>query len=213
MFVGHYAAAFALKRIERKAPLAALFLAVQWVDILFFPLAVLGVEKMEFVENFTAVNDFNLYFYPYTHGLLGSVVWSAIIFLLVRLFWKDKPKSVASILALAVLSHWFLDLIVHTADLPILADEPKFGFGFWNSKVLTFWTESILLLVGFAFYQTKLKSQNGKKRSIALLIILLLVGFLNIYILPKNNNLISLTSSALASYFLFALLARWVEKS
>ncbi len=35
MFVGHYAASLALKRVEPKASLGWLFLAVQFVDILF----------------------------------------------------------------------------------------------------------------------------------------------------------------------------------
>ena len=49
MFVGHYAAAFALKGKEKDASLGWLFIAVQFVDILFFPFAVWGLETMKFV--------------------------------------------------------------------------------------------------------------------------------------------------------------------
>ena len=38
MFVGHYAAAFVLKGKEPSASLGMLFIGVQLVDILFFPL-------------------------------------------------------------------------------------------------------------------------------------------------------------------------------
>ena len=56
MFIGHYAAAFALKGKVKDSSLGMLFIATQFVDILFFPFVVLGIEKMRFVENFTAVN-------------------------------------------------------------------------------------------------------------------------------------------------------------
>ncbi len=50
MFVGHYAAGLALKKVEKNAPLGLLFLAVQFVDILFFPFAVLGIERFKIVD-------------------------------------------------------------------------------------------------------------------------------------------------------------------
>ena len=42
MFVGHYAASFALKSFEKRASLGILFLAVQFVDILFFPFVLIN---------------------------------------------------------------------------------------------------------------------------------------------------------------------------
>ncbi len=53
MFVGHYAASLALKRFEKRASLGLLFLAVQFVDILFFPFVLLGLERINLVENCT----------------------------------------------------------------------------------------------------------------------------------------------------------------
>lgn len=52
MFVGHYAAAFALKAKVPKTSLGMLFLATQFVDILFFPFALWGIEHLEFVEGY-----------------------------------------------------------------------------------------------------------------------------------------------------------------
>ena len=50
MYVGHYAASLALKRFEKRASLGVLFLAVQLVDIIFFPLVLLGVERLNIVR-------------------------------------------------------------------------------------------------------------------------------------------------------------------
>ena len=115
MFIGHYAVGLALKSVEKKASLGMLFIAVQFVDFLFFILVPLGVEKFRLVENYTAINHFDLYFYPYTHGLLAGVIWAVLIYGL----WRYIPpfKTVGNgrvplVMALAVLSHWFVDLIV-----------------------------------------------------------------------------------------------------
>ncbi len=64
MFIGHYSAALALKRVEKNASLGWLFLAVQFVDILFFPLVLLGIERLKIVENFTQSTHFELEFMP-----------------------------------------------------------------------------------------------------------------------------------------------------
>ena len=75
MFVGHYAASLALKKFEKRASLGVLFLAVQFVDILFFPFVLLGIERVNIVENFTQSTHFELEYMPYTHSLLASLLW------------------------------------------------------------------------------------------------------------------------------------------
>lgn len=216
MFVGHYAAAFALKGKEKNASLGWLFIAVQFVDILFFPFAVWGLETMEFVPGFTETNDFKMEF-PYTHGLLGSMVWSIVFGGIYYLFWgrkKTKGKSVALVMGLAVLSHWFADLLVHTPDLPLVAGEPKFGFGLWQNKLLTFLLEAALLILGLWYYlsRTTANTPFGKLAALGFVVFLLVVNYLNYYVLPANHDLMGITISALATYFLFAGLAFWVDR-
>ena len=64
MFVGHYAASLALKKFETRASLGVLFLAVQLVDFLFFPLVLLGNERINIVENYTQSTYFQLEYMP-----------------------------------------------------------------------------------------------------------------------------------------------------
>jgi hypothetical protein len=73
MFVGHCTVSLALKNVEKKASLGMLFLAVQFVDILFFPLVLLGIERVNIVQNFTQSTHFELEYMPYTHSLMESV--------------------------------------------------------------------------------------------------------------------------------------------
>ena len=216
MFVGHYAAAFVLKGKEKEASLGWLFIATQFVDILFFPFAVWGLETMEFVPGFTETNDFKMEF-PFTHSLIGSVVWSllfGVVYFLISTKKMPHKKNVALVLGLGVLSHWIADLFVHTPDLPLLHGEPKFGFGLWHNKAATFALEAILLLLGFWYYlrRTVPKNNIGKYAAIGFVVFLLLVNYLNYYVLPVNHDIMGLTISALVTYFLFAGLAFWVDK-
>jgi len=43
MFVGHYGPAFAAKRVELSIPLWALFIAVQFLDVLWAPFVLFGI--------------------------------------------------------------------------------------------------------------------------------------------------------------------------
>lgn len=215
MFVGHYAAAFALKGKEKSASLGMLFIATQFVDIFFFPFVLVGIEKLEFVTGFTAVNDFNMYYYPFTHGLLGSLFWSLLVFALYYFFSQNKSTKVnlAVVMGLGVLSHWFTDLLVHTPDLPLITGDPKFGFGLWNNKAATFGLEAILLLASVYYYQGKTNPIKNVGKYAAWVFALFLVGinYLNLYVLPANHDIVGLTISALFFYFLFAGIAHWVD--
>jgi hypothetical protein len=217
MFVGHYAAAFALKGKEKSASLGMLFIATQFVDILFFPLTLLGIERIKLVENFTPANNFDLEFMPFTHSLLGSLFWAMIFYFLYKyVLLKDKVnnKNIALVMALGVLSHWFGDLIAHTPDLPLINGEPKFGFGLWRNKFLTFITEATLLLVSLYYYLKKTKAllPIGKYAAIGFTGFLVFASFMNFYVLPQETNLVKLALSALFAYFFFAGLAFWVDK-
>lgn len=215
MFVGHYAAAFALKGKQRDASLGWLFIATQFVDILFFPFVVWGLERLEFVPGFTETNDFKMEF-PFTHSLVGSIIWAVVfggVYYLVVKGRKANAKKIALVLGLGVLSHWIADLFVHTPDLPILHGEPKLGFGLWHNKAATFGLETLVLILGLWYYlkRTTAKSGFGKYAAISFGLLLLLVNYLNYYVLPPNHDITGLTISALGIYFLLAGLAFWVD--
>ena len=73
MFVGHYGVSFATKKADPSIPLWVLFLAVKWLDVLWAPLVILGIEKVRIVPGFTATNPLDLYYMPYTHSLVAAL--------------------------------------------------------------------------------------------------------------------------------------------
>jgi len=64
------------------------------------------------------------YFHPYSHSLIGAVLWSGVAGLCYKPFCRwlgyGYTKSAAMVIGAAVFSHWILDLIAHPRDLPIL---------------------------------------------------------------------------------------------
>ena len=213
MYVGHYAASLALKRFEKRASLGVLFLAVQFVDIVFFPLVLLGIERLNVVENFTQSTHFELEYMPYTHSLLAFLIWSGLAYALFR--WVIvKSHSVAVVVALAVMSHWLLDVIVHTPDLPIWNDaSPKLGLGLWNNAIATYALEAALLLAGLWLYlrSTSASTRTGKYGMTIFVLALLLVNIANIFGPLQGDSTVVLASTAVASYLLFAAAAFWLD--
>ena len=79
MFVGHYGVALAGKRASLRLPLGLLFLAVQFLDVLFAAFVLCGIEKLRIVHGFTPYNPYDLYWMPYTHSFVGALFWSALV--------------------------------------------------------------------------------------------------------------------------------------
>src|ERR687892_1963001 len=81
MFVGHYGVSFAAKKLEPGISLWVLFIAVQWLDVVWAPLVLLGVERVRIVPGITASNPLDLYYMPYTHSLVAALLWSGVGFI------------------------------------------------------------------------------------------------------------------------------------
>lgn len=146
MFIGHFAAAFALKRFAPETNLGWLVASVCFLDALwpFFLLG--GLEKVEIDPGNTAFTLLNFVSYPYTHSLLMAVVWAILLAGVYFLLTRYRTGAIA--LGIGVVSHWFLDLVVHRPDLPLYPGSAKFGFGAWNSIPATLLIESVLFGIG-----------------------------------------------------------------
>ncbi len=87
---------------------------------------------------------------PWTHSLLGATILAAVIGAAGALRWGRRAGLVLGGVAL---SHWFLDLIVHRPDLPLLPGMgPVLGLGLWNHPGTAIALELAMVLVGSALY-------------------------------------------------------------
>src|SRR5690606_14924369 len=90
--------------------------------------------------------------FPYTHGLVTTAGWAILGYVAWRFMRRDQAGRAALVIALAIFSHWVLDFIVHTPDLPIWDDTAKVGLGLWNAPALAFALELVLLGGGLFWY-------------------------------------------------------------
>jgi hypothetical protein len=164
MITGHFGLAAGSKALEPRAPLWALMVATMWLDIIFVPLAVLGVETIETPAG--GGYGSSVIHANYTHSLLGALVLSAALAGLTALRWDRK---VALLLGAVAFSHWILDLVVHRADLPLLPGNaghlPLLGFGLWKVPVLSVLVEAALLGVGTYAYWWTARRYAGQRRT------------------------------------------------
>jgi hypothetical protein len=208
LFVGHYSVSFAGSAAERRLPLWLLFIAVQFLDVMWAIFVLLGIEKVTIVPGFTASSPLDLYYMPYTHSLLGAIGWSVLAFLICQLFPRLRGKRTGLIVAGAVFSHWVLDLIVHRPDLALYDSQHKMGFGLWNYRVPAFILEISLLVGGAALY---LSGRSHKGRIIGFVCVLVLVQIVGTFFFPPPASDRAEAFTAISFYFLFAAVAWWVE--
>lgn len=173
MFLGHFGIGFGAKRFAPRTSLGTLFLAAQFIDLLWPSLLLMNLERVAIVPGITTVTPLDFTHYPWSHSLLIVVVWGAafgVVYYLVK-----RYRVGAWVCGLAVISHWLLDLVVHRPDLPLSpGGEYRAGFGLWGSLTATLAVELAVFAVGLVLY---LRTTTAKDR-IGSIGLWSLVGFL-----------------------------------
>lgn len=162
MFIGHFAPALVAAARPKAAGLGTLFVAAQLVDIGFAALLIPGVEAMRIVPGITAMNPMDLHYIPYTHSLLGSLLWAAAFGALVLAATKRRAAAIGA--ALVVVSHWFVDLLVHIPDLTLYGAPPKLGLGLWNHPAIAMPLELAFIGAALVYYARRTRAPTGNRR-------------------------------------------------
>lgn len=186
MIAGHFGFAAAVKSRETETPTWALMLATVWLDIVFVPLYLSGIETTQLADAEHAGYGASIIYADYTHSLPGVIALSAILGGLAALLWGKRSGLVIGLVAA---SHWLLDFLVHRADMPILPGNiggfPRLGLGLWRYPLLSFGIELALVLVGAWLYWRSasrvVKTQGRGARAAA--ISAALIGIFGILIL------------------------------
>ena len=77
MFIGHFAVAFAAKKIEPRVSLGTTFAAAQLADVVWPVFVLAGIERVTIAPGDTAVTPLRFESYPCTHSLVAAVLWGA----------------------------------------------------------------------------------------------------------------------------------------
>jgi membrane-bound metal-dependent hydrolase YbcI (DUF457 family) len=152
VFLGHFAAGLAAKRLTPYTSLGTLLLSAQLLDLIWPTLLLLGTERVRIAPGNTAVTPLDFVSYPWSHSLLMAVVW-ALAFSGVYTLIRRYPRGAIVALGLVV-SHWVLDLVTHRPDLPLMPFAgPVVGLGLWNSPPATVAVEALMFALGLYLYK------------------------------------------------------------
>lgn len=161
MFIGHFAAGMAGKKLQPAISLGTLFLAAQFLDLLWPTLLLLDIEHVAISPGISKVTPLQFSDYPISHSLLLVIVWA---FLFAGSYYLIRRNGRGAVLLGAlVVSHWILDLIVHIPDLPLYPGvSPRVGLGLWNSPALTILVEGSIFIAGVLLYVRARKEQHQR---------------------------------------------------
>jgi hypothetical protein len=211
MFIGHFAVGLGAKKIAPKVSLGTMFMAAEFVDLLWPLFLLLGLEHAQINPGNTVVTPLDFYDYPITHSLVGAVLWSCAFGAVYFALRRNVRNAIIS--GGVVFSHWILDLVTHRPDLSLgLGGDVYFGFGLWNSLVGTIVVEVSLFAIGILLY---LRATEAKDRigSIGFWSLVALLGVIYIGNLfgppPPEMSVIAIAGNA---SWLFVLWAYWVDR-
>ena len=212
MFVGHYGVSLALRPKAKGISLGWLFLAVQWLDVVWSILVLIGVEKVRIVPGFLPASALNLYYMPFTHSLVAALLWSVFFVYVFRL--RGRGLLPSAIVGFAVFSHWLLDLVTHNSDLPLLTYAHTVGLGLWRFRFGTFLAEALLLLFGLVIYMrsSQPRSPLGTFGMPVYVALLVLINVPNLYG-PAPSSVTGMVVAAECAYIVLALVAGWLDRA
>jgi hypothetical protein len=211
MFIGHFAMGFAAKRVAPRASLPILLAAPQVLDILWPIFNLCGSERAHIQPGATAASPLVLEYMPYSHGLVATLGWSVLVGVAYAVIRRDVRTAI--VLGLLVSSHWVLDWMSHSPDMPILyGDGPRYGLGMWNSIPLTVGVESAMLLTGVLIYARTTRARD-RIGSVALWVLVALLAAMYLGAIfgspPPAGNTVFI--AAIAAWSLL-LLAWWIDR-
>lgn len=212
MLIGHYAPALVLQRARPSVKLWQLFVATQFVDVLWAAFVLGGIEHARIVPGFTESNDLDLWDMPYTHSLAGTAAWAALAFV-AWWFVRRGPTRTgdALVIAAAVASHFVADLVVHVPDLPVtFGGATKLGLGLWRHRPLALVVEVGAFAAAAWWWWWPRRANPGARAAGAALLGLTILAAVTFYV-PTPPSSSAMAFTGLATYAVTAALAGWID--
>lgn len=211
MFIGHFGFGFGAKSLAPKVSLGTLFIAAQFLDLLWPTLLLLGVEKVRIAPGATVVTPLVFEHYPISHSLIAVLGWA--MFMGGMHFLLKRNRIAAVVLGTLVMSHWILDAIVHQPDLPLFpGNATVVGLNVWSSLPMTVVIEGTLFAFGLWLYcrATTPIDAAGKWGLVSLVVFLLGIYAANLAGAPPPSSAAIAWAGQLQ--WLLVLWGYWIDK-
>ena len=214
MFVGHLGAGLAAKAVARDINLGAAMAAALLLDAILWLAVLAGWERMIVPADY-AQKHFLLFDFPFSHSLAAALLWAVLAAFLWSMVSRRALLSLGvGVMALAVLSHWLLDFLVHEPDLTLWGNaSPRLGLGLWNRLDLALLVEMAIALTGLAMLLTRLRLTRGRK--LAVIAMTVIVAALTCLGMQSPTPPPGATLPAITSLFAIAMLvavSAWADR-
>lgn len=211
MFVGHFAVSLAAKKTAPRLSLGTTFIACQLLDLIWPVLVLADVERVHVDPAATAFTPLAFDYYPWSHSLGMSLIWSLLAFLLFKALKRSHLE--AGVVAGLVFSHWLLDFLTHRPDMPLWFGDSKAGLGLWNSVPATLAVELALFGGGIWLYLRATEAPTRRWGFWALIGFLTLVYFANAFgPKPAVDTAPALIAGPALAIWLLVAWAYWVDR-
>lgn len=206
----------AVGRAERRANLGVLVFAAFLLDLVLWVLVLLGWESATIPADFDTTHQ-PAFVFPYSHGLLASIGWSALAGIATFLCYPRLNQArlrVAALVSAAVFSHWLLDALVHAPELPVAGPtSTKVGFWLWQTMPVALSMEAFIALAGLCLFLSGASLSPTKKLWVSVLSILI-VGFTvaGMTVAPPPPSAAAMAASSLGTIVLVSALAAWLGR-
>jgi hypothetical protein len=212
MFIGHFAVALAAKRAAPSVSLGTLFVACELVDLIWPALVLLGIETVRIVPGNTAFTPLEFVRYPWTHSLVMGAAWA--LFAAVLYFLFRRNAGAAAVVGAVVLSHWFLDALVHRPDLPLVpGGATRVGLSLWNSVPATLAVEGLMFAAALLLYLKGTRARDRIGRiGFRALIAFLIAAYCGAAFGPPPPNVEAVAWAGIVGGIITALWGYWVDR-
>jgi hypothetical protein len=216
MFAGHVGAALAIGRAERRVNVGAYVFAAVLLDFVLWLFVLVGWESVVIPANFASTHQPEFVF-PYSHGLLASLVWSALAGIATALCCPHLGPAkwrAGALVAAAVFSHWLLDALVHAPGLPVAgAGSMKVGLGLWHTMPVALAIEAFIAVAGLGLFLSGAALSRARAFWLSVLSLLILAfTVMGMTIAPPPPSVIAMAASSLVTIVVVCALACWLGR-
>lgn len=216
MFAGHVGAGLAFARVDRRVNVAVFCLAAMLLDAVLWAFVLLGWESVIVPADYASTHFLHFSF-PYSHGLLASLGWSALAGAVAFVWYPGlSSRKVRGALAVAavVFSHWILDALVHVPELPVIgAGSAQVGLGLWKHMPFVLSVEGLILAAGLWLFLPGARLSRPRKAGLAALGILTLVfTVLGMTVAAPPPSILAMAAISLLTIGVLCALAYWLGR-
>jgi hypothetical protein len=217
MFAGHVGVGLALASAQRRVNLGVFVTGALLLDFLLWLFVLLGWESLTIPPDFAATHQVSFDF-PWSHGLLTSLGWSAAAGVLTMfVLGPQRPGAARAgwLMAAAVFSHWLLDALVHRPEMPLGgASTYRVGLGLWGNMPVALAIEALLIAFGLAFFLRRSPLTPARRAALAVFtMIILLLTVAGMTVAPAPPSAVAMAGSSLVSLAAVCGLSFWLGRS